>query len=201
MRTRFLATFFTVLFFVSHACFAIASPVDQLQGVANRMVTQLEQNKSQLKNTKVIRRIVNQVLLPSVDLDRMSASVVGRYWQTAIPAQREQFKKDFAYLVTTTYSAAFASYDDDRVQFYPLRESYENRDVMVLRSVIIRRNGQRIPIGYNVVRSGNQWKVYDFSIEHVSMVQSYRAQFENVLANGGMSALLARLQQHNQRTR
>lgn len=200
MRKILLTSTVAMLLLASQICFALTSPVDQFQGVANHMISDLEQNKNALHNNTVIRRIVNQVLLPSIDLNRMSAAVVGRYWQTASPAQREQFKKEFAYLVTTTYSAALSSYNGDRVQFYPLRENFANHETMQIRSVIIRQNGQRIPISYNVVQSGAAWKVYDFSIENVSMVQSYRSQFENVLASGGMPALLVRLEQHNSRT-
>jgi len=173
------------------------SPATQFQGIANRMISQLESNKSQLHKMSVIRRIVNQILLPNVDLDRMSASVVGRAWQTATAAQKAQFKKEFSYLVTTTYAAALSSYNDDRVVFRPLRAGYESAQTTRVNSEIIRKNGQHIQITYDVTRSGNQWKVYDFSIEHVSMVQSYRSQFANVLAQGGMPALLARIKSHN----
>jgi phospholipid transport system substrate-binding protein len=71
---------------------------------------------------------------------------------------------------------------------------------LTVRSVIIRRSGQRIKVDYNVVRSGDSWKVYDFSIENVSMVQSYRSQFSDVLAQQGMSGLLQRLKTHNKNT-
>lgn len=191
---------FTAFFLMISSSFALISPTTQFQGVADKMISQLENNKSQLHKMSVIRRIVNQILLPHVDLNRMSASVVGRYWNQATPAQQSQFKKDFSYMVTTTYSSALASYDDDQVRFYPLRGSYQSQQTIRVSSVIIRKSGQRIPITYDVVRAGDTWKVYDFSIEHVSMVQSYRSQFANVLAQGGVPALLTRLQHHNRAT-
>lgn len=183
---------------IAPLCFAaVVSPSTQLQQVANKMVTQLESNKSNLGNMSVIRRIVNHVLIPNVDLDRMSSSVVGQYWRTASAAQRAQFEKEFSYLVTTTYASALSSYDGDQVHFQPLREDFATNQTMRVSSLIVRKNGQRIPITYDVSRHGDQWQVYDFSIEHVSMVQSYRSQFANVLAQGGMPALLARIQNHN----
>ena len=200
MRKILLSSTVVILFLVSQLCVALSSPVNQFQNIANQMISSLDKNRSSLSNISVIRRIVNKILLPNVDLNRMSASVVGRYWVSATSAQKEQFKREFAYLVTTTYAAALSSYNNDKVQFYPLRENITNQQTMQIRSVIIRQNGQRIPISYDVVRAGNQWKVYDFSIENVSMVQSYRSQFSNVLASGGMSTLLTRLKQHNMRT-
>lgn len=189
-----------MLMIVTPLCFAdVASPATQLQQIANRMIAQLESNKSQLHSMNVIRRIVNQTLLPNVDMDRMSSSVVGRDWRTATPAQRTQFEKEFSYLVTTTYASALSSYNGDKVNFQPIRGDYATSQTLRVNSLIVRPNGQRIPITYDVLRNGNAWKVYDFSIEHVSMVQSYRSQFAGVLASGGMPALLARLQGHNKR--
>lgn len=200
LKIRSRIIIFIFLGFFASLAFA-GSPVTQLKSVSDRMLAQLEQNKSRLGNINVIWHIVNTVLLPNVDLNRMSASVIGTSWRSASGAQQAQFKKEFAYLVTTTYASALSSYDDDRVEFYPMRENLANRQTAHVNSVIIRKNGQRIPISYDVVRSGDGWKVYDFSIEHVSMVQSYRAQFSSTLAQGGMSALLARLRAHNQKTR
>lgn len=187
-----------MLFIVTPFCFAnVVSPTAQLQQAANQMVVQLESHKTQLHNMGVIRQIVNKTLLPNVDLDRMSSSVVGRDWRSATDTQRAQFKKEFSYLVTTTYASALSSYDGDKVNFQPIRGDYATSQTLRVNSMIVRKNGQRIPITYDVLRNGNGWKVYDFSIEHVSMVQSYRSQFSGVLANGGMPALLARLQNHN----
>lgn len=199
MKKLFLNRFYVLflLLFLSPFCFALTSPATQLQGVADRMISQLENNKSQLKSMSVIRGIVNKILIPTVDLNRMSASVVGRDWLSATAAQKAQFKKEFSYLVTTTYASALSSYNGDQVQFYPIRGNYQAQQTLRVNSIIIRKNGQRIPISYDVLRQGNDWKVYDFSIEHVSMVQSYRSQFSGVLAQGGMIALLARLQTHN----
>lgn len=200
MRHNFLKTIGILIAFclVSPLCFAVESPITQLQTIANKMISQLESNKSQLHNLTVIRRIVDRVLIPNVDLDRMSASVIGRYWRTATTAQRSQFESEFSYLVTTTYASALSSYNNDKVAFQPLRENFATRQTATVNSIITRANGQRIPITYDVARHGDSWKVYDFSIEHVSMVQSYRSQFQDVLAQGGMPALLSRMQTHNQ---
>ena len=194
-----VSTLFVFLFMITQTSFAIESPVTQLQKIANKMVQSLEHNKSRLSDFSVIRGIVNRVLLPNVDLTRMSASVVGRPWRAASPSERAAFKKQFAYLVTSTYAAALSSYNQDRVRFFPLREDYKKQATVRVRSMIVRANGQRIPVSYNVVRQGNDWKVYDFSIESVSIVQSYRSQFSGVLSSSGLPGLIAQLKRHNNR--
>lgn len=177
----------------------VVSPVTVLDTAANQMLSSLAQNKSRLKQGDgIIYNIVSKVLLPYIDLDRMAMAVVGRqYWTSATAAQKTEFIDQFTRLVTSTYAAALASYDDDKVQFFPIRGDYSANRTLTVRSVIIRRSGQRIRVDYNVVRSGDSWKVYDFSIENISMVQSYRSQFSDVLAQQGMSGLLQRLKAHN----
>lgn len=192
-KNNFAKAFLFLFLFWTVSSWA-ATPVEELQGIANRMIQSLEANKSRLNNRSVIKGIVNRNLLPYVDLDRMSASVVQKYWRSATSAQKSEFKREFAALVTSTYASALASYNNDTVKFFP---SSANGSFAKVRSVIIRSNGQRIPVNYEVERVGNQWKVFDFSIENVSMVQSYRAQFAGVLANSGMNGLLDKLRNHN----
>ncbi len=186
-------------FSLSTSLYAQVDPVAMMQGVANKMITALEANKSQLKKKGVVSRIVNNDLVPYVNTGLMSAAVVGRqYWGSATPSQKTQFIHEFKSLVIATYSDALSSYDGDVVRFYPLREDFNHLRVTTVNSVIKRRSGQEIPISYNLIASKNGWSVYDFSIENISMVRSYHSQFAGVLANGGMPALLKRLQSHNQ---
>ncbi len=192
----------TLFLLINIAQAAVVSPVTVLTEVANQMLSSLAQNKSKLhKGDGIIYGIVSRVLLPHIDLDRMSMAVVGRqYWTSATPQQKAEFINQFTHLVTSTYSAALASYNDDKVQFYPLRTDYTKSKVVTVRSVIIRQNGQRIAVDYNVIRDADNWKVYDFSIENISMVQSYRSQFADVLSRQGMNGLLQQLKSHNKNT-
>lgn len=190
---------FLLILFVQSA-FA-TTPVATLENVADQMLTYLQRNQSQLaRNPKIIHHIVDRVLVPHIDVDRMAGAVIGRrYWEKATPAQRKAFITEFKYLVVSTYSAALASYDDDTIRFYPLRKHSIHQKRVRVRSVIIRKSGQRIPISYNLVKNNNRWEVYDFSVEGISMVQSYHSQFASLLARGGMPALLKRLAAHNRR--
>jgi phospholipid transport system substrate-binding protein len=193
---------FSMLLIMGTSQAEVTSPVTVLNTAANQMLSSLAQNKARIKqNPSIIYGIVSKDLLPYIDVDRMSMAVVGRdAWTNATPAQKSEFINQFTHLVTSTYAAALASYDDDRVQFFPLRADYTNSRALTVRSVIIRRSGQKIAVDYNVVRSDSTWKVYDFSIENVSMVQSYRSQFSDVLAHQGMGGLLQRLKAHNKNT-
>lgn len=180
---------------------AAQPPVKFLERVANKLFSELDRNQNKLGNQKLVAKIVYTYVVPYFDLNSMSKSVVGRrYWSSATPAQRDTFKKEFTTMVVTTYSAAIENYNGDKVRFYPLRVDPAKYRLINVRSVVIRPSGQQIPVSYNLIRRGEKWRVYDFSVENISMVMSYRAQFGGVLAKSGLSGLIRRLKSHNAKT-
>jgi len=44
---------------------------------------------------------------------------------------------------------------------------------------------------------GDVWKVYDITIEGVSLVTNYRGQFSNEIRQGGMDGLIQKLVEKN----
>jgi phospholipid transport system substrate-binding protein len=166
-------------------------PVVMLKGISAKIIDQLEQHKGGI-NKQVINHIVHQLLLPHVDLEIMSRSVVGnQYWSKATPEQKAQFKRAFMRLVINVYSTPISSYNGETIEFKPLRDQSTARPQV--ESVIIRKNGQRIPVSYRLIQSGGSWKIYDFSVEGISMISSYRSQFDSILQQKGMTGLLTRL--------
>jgi phospholipid transport system substrate-binding protein len=185
------AYFSLLLFFLSVSVLADEAPVNMLKQVSQQMITQLDKNQGHISK-QTISYIIHQVLLAHIDLESMSRSVVGReHWLQATPAQKEEFKRSFTNLVIKVYSTPLASYDGDRIEFKPLRDAQAVRPQV--ESIIIRKNGQRIPVTYRLVRSSGAWKIYDFSVEGISMISSYRSQFDTILQQKGMSGLLSRL--------
>ena len=188
------------LLLCSVAVIAAQNPVVMLQQVSSRLLTQLVRQKATIKNNQaVLHSIVGRIIVPYFDLNVMSRSVVGRnYWKNATVSQRNEFKKEFTRFVTRTYSIALSDYNDERVLFYPIRGGVGNKKRVQVYSKIERRSNPSISMNYRLYRTSNTWQIYDFSVEGISIVQSYRSQFANVLSQKGMQGLIADLKSHNQ---
>jgi len=138
-------------------------------------------------------------LLPHVDVTGMSRSVLGREaWNKASPADRQAFTQAFTQLVIRTYSTPLAEYTNETVTFLPIRGGLDGSFTRVS-SVIVRPSGQRIPLSYSLVSKNNDWKIYDLSVEGVSLLQSFRSQFGQVLQNSSMQDLIAQMRQHTKK--
>jgi phospholipid transport system substrate-binding protein len=65
-------------------------------------------------------------------------------------------------------------------------------------SKIIRSDGPPIAVNYRLVYKEGVWLVYDFSVEGISMIQSFRSQFAEELSSGmSIDTLTAKLEKHN----
>ncbi|KTC84063.1 MlaC/ttg2D family ABC transporter substrate-binding protein [Legionella brunensis] len=187
---------FMVMLSLSQFLWAQTSPLPMLEGTANQIIATLKENKSTLKqNPHVIHQAVKRYLLPNVDVSGMSRSVLGRQaWTKASPSERQQFSQAFTQLVIRTYATPLAEYTDEKIKFLPIRGSLEGRFVRV-NSVIIRSNGQNIPLSYSLVSKNGTWKIYDLSVEGVSLLQSFRSQFADALRKSSMQEIIKQLRE------
>jgi len=186
---------------IAASAFAAPSPVIMLDTTAKQVIDGLKQNKVRLsKNPSVVYGIVYRYLIPHVDVYGMSRSVLGRNaWNQATDAQRKAFTKEFVQLVVRTYSGPLTEYTNETIKFLPIRGGYEGKSFVRVDSIIVRPSANNVPLNYSLVLIGNEWKIYDMSVEGVSLLQSFRSQFAQELSQGNMDQLIANLKKHNQK--
>lgn len=187
----------TLLFITTEA--ANAGPVEMLQSVADQMIASLKANKTTLRqNPSLVYSLATKIIVPHANLDEMSKRVLPpQTWNSATPSQRQEFKREFTTLLVRTYASALAEYKDQTVHFYPVRGGYEGRSTVKVNSQIIRPDGPSISVNYSLVAMGSSWRLYDMTVEGVSMLQSFRSQFSDQLSRGDMANLIKVLKQHN----
>lgn len=174
-----------------------SDPVALLQYVANNMIAGLKANKATLKSKpQIVYNLAYQYVVPYADLDLMSKHVLSpRTWNSSTTVQQAQFKKEFTTTLMRTYASSLTDYQDQTVKFYPPRGASGNS--VVVQSEIISSGNSPIHVSYRLIRSSGGWRLYDLSVEGVSMLESFRSQFADILSQGNMGQLLARMAGHN----
>lgn len=177
-------------------------PVNLLNSIADQMISNLKAQKATLKtNPTVVYSLAYKILVPHADLEYMSKRVLpAQSWSAATSTQRSAFEKEFTTLLVHTYASALANFTDETVHFYPVRGGYAGRSNIHVESEIIRSQGPSIPVSYSLVSTGSGWKVFDMSVQGVSMLESFRSQFADKLSQGSMDDLISSLKQHNDET-
>ncbi len=141
--------------------------------------------------------MVEEQVLPYFDFSVMARSVLGRYWREANETQRARFTAAFRELLVRTYATALLKYTDEEVVFLPYTGKPGDRTALVRTEV--RRGGGAppIPIHYGFYHGPAGWKVYDITIEGVSIVTSYRASYAEKIQKEGLEALIASIERSN----
>jgi phospholipid transport system substrate-binding protein len=178
-----------------------SDPVGLLRYIANNMIAGLKANKATLKSKpRIVYGLAYRYVVPYADLTEMSKRVLPpQTWNSATPAERVQFEKEFTTTLIRTYASALTSYQDQTIQFYPVRGGYQGQRTVEVNSEISSSQNQPIHVTYRLIRVGSVWRLYDMSVEGVSMLDSFREQFGDILAQGDMQSLLKRLAGHNTR--
>jgi phospholipid transport system substrate-binding protein len=131
-----------------------------------------------------------------VDFARMTQLAVGKYWRTATPDQKQALVTEFRNMLVRTYTKVFTVYRDQSVEIKPFRMASDDTEVTV-KTVIDKPGSQPIPVDYEMKIAPDGWKVFDISIEGVSMVLSYRGTFATQIQQNGIDGLIATLSNKN----
>lgn len=177
-----------------------AVPPDELvKETTKKVLSELTENRPALeKDTSLLYEMVDEIVLPHFDFERMSRYVLGKNWESATPEQQTQFVAEFKTLLVRTYATALFEYTGQEIVYKPFRHE-EGKKQAVVKTEVKQDDGPSIPIEYALLLNSEQWKVYDIRINGLSLVTNYRAQYGAIIKTRGMEELIASLSEKNQR--
>ena len=174
----------------------LAPPQQVIQKTADQLQVSLQKPEYKT-NFKKATALVDQIINPHIDFDRVAILVLGKHWRTATPVQKERFKQEFRMLLVRTYTTAFTEYSDWKIRYLPLEKDASDKKTMV-KTEILQSSGQPVAINYRMVHEGDDWKVYDVLIEGISLLQNYRTSFnEEIEQTGSLDQLISHLAERN----
>lgn len=135
-------------------------------------------------------------ILPHVDFREATQIAMGKSWREATPAQQMQLVDEFRALLVRIYSSAIDVYRGQTMKVLPLRAGRDATDVKV-RNQYIRQGSPPVPVDYSMMKTPAGWKIYDISVDGISLVLTYRSEFESVVRNDGIEGLIKRLREKN----
>ena len=147
-----------------------------------------------------IATVVDARVLPHLNFQRMTAQAVGPGWRQATPEQKNRMQEEFKTLLVRTYSAAVDAYRGQTMEVMPVQMAAGAKEAVV-RNRYIRPGTQPVVVAYSMHLIDSGWKIYDISVEGISLVLNYRSEFEQIGREAGMEGLIARLEKQQARPR
>jgi len=178
---RVLSGLLILMLFIAPLQAKAGLPLDTVQGHVNNVLDVLrdpalqgEANKE--AKEKKIESIADQMF----DYIALSRLTLGRSWKEFNKEQQKEFVSLYRSILEKAYMDKILSYTDEKVLFDKEMMLSENK--AEVQTKIITKSTE-IPINYRVYLKDGQWRVYDVIIEGISLIQNYRTQFREILAN------------------
>jgi phospholipid transport system substrate-binding protein len=171
---------------------------DQLvQKITDEILAAIKSDKQLAAGDKQkATKLAEEKVLPYIDFEQATRLAVGRAWREASPEQKQRLVTEFRNMLVRTYSNAISAYQGQTLKVLPQRGKQDPEETVV-RTQYIRAGGQPLPIDFTMHQKEGTWKVYDITVEGVSLVMTYRSEFDAVVKQEGVDGLIKRLAQKN----
>jgi len=196
--TRNLASAFGLMLALAAPARAQDAAPDQLVKSVTLEVVDLIAKDREIKsgNRAKLIQVIDAKVLPHFNFTAMTALAMGQSWNKATPEQKKRLTEEFRTLLVRTYASALAAYSEQKFDFRPLRAKPTDTDVIV-QVRVLQQGAQPVPIDYSMEKTAAGWKVYDVMVGGVSLVANYRTEFNNVVRDSGIDALIKSLATKN----
>lgn len=146
--------------------------------------TDLTQQEKAQMIFPIFEDVFDYTLITRLSLGRLN-------WSKMTPEQRDEFQKRFVKHLKNSYMDKIGLYTDEKLEIVELREISEKR-IELITKLIGSKDTYDIVYKFHKSKSGS-WLIYDIDIIGISLIRTYRSQFNNVLEDESFETLLGKL--------
>lgn len=167
------------------------SPTEGLRGAVEKTVAILERSDLDAGGTDAERRVLlKKVIRPLFDFPEMARRALGEHWIERTDEEREEFTELFTRLLESSYLGKIESYRGGNIRY--VKETVKSPYAEV-KTRIDTATGKTVSADYRMLRSGDQWRIYDVLIDGVSVMRNCRSQFGSMLQYYSFRRLIEKL--------
>jgi len=189
-----------VLAFLAFASTAVAQeqrPDDLVRKVTEDVLATVQSDSALAAgDRKKALELAEQKILPHVDFREAARLAVSRAWASATPQQQERIVQEFRSMLVRLYSTSIEAYRGQTMKVHPAKMQPGDTDATV-RNQYIRPGQPPLVVDYSMRKTSDGWKIYDIVVEGVSLVLTYRSEFEQVARQSGIDGLIRRMAEKN----
>ena len=166
-------------------------PLETVKGHVDKVLDVLRDPSLKAESAKKVKKDkIRAISEKMFDFTELSKRTLASNWSKFNPEQQKEFVELYTSLLEDAYANKIMAYTDEKIVFS--KEVALTEKTVEVRSTVLRKNGD-VPIYYRVIMKDGSWRVYDVVIEGVSLINNYRSQFREILADKPPESLLETL--------
>ena len=187
-----------LILLVTLPAMAAIGPEQLIRQTSESVMAEIRANMELYKSDpQKLYKLVDELVLPHFNFAAMADLALGRYKDRISAEQKLMIVTEFRLLLVRTYSSALVEYTDQELIYLPM-DGAEDEGMVTVRTRYDQPGGFPIPIDYNMRLGNDGWKVFDVSVDEVSLVTNYRSSFARSIKRDGVDGLIKTLQARNQ---
>lgn len=195
---------FTAITFLFSSCL-FATPVDMsdpnhvIHSVSINTFARISAEKGRLeKQPEYIKVVIEEELLPYFDYKYAAYKVIGRHLKATSKAQRTEFVTAFRDYLVNAYGHILAEYEQQEIEILDNRH-FKSKKIVSIAVKIRDRNGQLTQLVFKLRKNKKtlQWKVFDVVAEGISMLNTKKSEFNDLIQKKGINHVIELLEQKN----
>ena len=164
-------------------------PMSVVKTTVNQALDVLRDNQTPLAQRQDKLR---QIVSATFDFTEMAKSALGYHWKQITPDQQQEFTNAFVAFIEDSYLSKVNDYRGQQVTF--LRTTTDGPQYAEVNTDVVEPEGKDpIHLNYRLVQEGATWKIYDVTVDAISIIANYRNQFNRVMNNQGYATLISDL--------
>lgn len=165
-------------------------PLDVVQSSLSRGLASLRSQRIGFNAGEERRAEIRGTAHDLFDVNDMARRALGQHWKSLLPREHEEFRRLFGEVLAQSFVTILERHTGDNA--VSLDEEVAGTFAQV-RSRITPEQGSEIAIEYRLSQRGSRWTVYDIVLDGVSLVASYRSQFNSIIGTSSVAQLLERM--------
>jgi phospholipid transport system substrate-binding protein len=187
-----------LILLVTLPAMAAIGPEQLIRQTSESVMAEIRANMDIYKSDpQKLYKLVDELVLPHFNFVAMTDLALGQYKDRISAEQKSMIVTEFRQLLVRTYSSALVEYTDQELIYLPM-DGTEAEAVVTVRTRYDLPDGFPIPIDYKMRLGDDGWKVFDISVDEVSLVMNYRSSFARSIKRDGVAGLIKSLQARNQ---
>ena len=176
------------------------TPEQIVEQTSTRLLQIINEHSERIKNEKgYVNEVIDDLILPIIDLQSMAKLILGKHWKAASQDQRRQFIHEFKSMLIRTYAKSMADFGDAKVTLLPAQGKQKGKQKSRrhrVRSQLSIGAGAPLQVDYVFRRKGDAWKVFDLVVDGLSLIKNFRTSFSQEISETSLDALIERLGQY-----
>lgn len=175
------------------------TPQEVIEQTSSAVLTALDKDAEAIQaNPNKINELVDEIILPICDLERMGKYILAKHWKSASDEQRKAFISEFKKILIRNYGTHLAEYSDSKITVLSNKVNEDKLYQTVSTKLDTSIGSKPFQVDYVFRVTEESSMVVDVRVDGMSILKTFRTAFSKEIAETSLAELIQRITLVNQ---